>query len=180
MRLLFYDDRSLATGLADGEAPIFLAGPTSQACRTHWRIEALELLESRGFTGAVILPEFRDRAFSEVAANHFAGEICPVPGMHPVSYNILKWETYGIEHASCVLFWMPFVLTREGDLDSLPGFTTRAEVSRELTRDPDRIVLGMPADALSSAHIRYHAYFRGVPIHETLTKTVDAALSILT
>jgi hypothetical protein len=63
--------------------------------------------------------------------------------------------------------------------DTLPGFTTRAEVSRELARAPNRIVLGMPASAFSSGHIRYHAHRGGVPIHETLAATIDAVLARL-
>jgi hypothetical protein len=74
---------------------------------------------------------------------------------------------------------MPFVIAAEDDPESLPGFTTRAEVSRELARAPDRIVLGMPAGAFSSGHIRYHAHRGGVPIHETLAATIDAALARL-
>lgn len=179
MLTLFYDDRPLAPRLADAGPSIFLAGPTSRGCRTRWRLDAVELLSGRGFTGAVIIPEFRDRLFSEAAAAHFAGDACPVPGMRPVSYNILDWETTGIERATCILFWMPFAIAAEDDPDSLPGFTTRAEVSRELARAPDRIVLGMPAGAFSSGHIRYHAHRGGVPIHETLAATIDAALARL-
>lgn len=177
MRTLFYDDRPLAPRLADPAPSIFLAGPTSKGGRTRWRLDAIDLLGARGFAGAVIVPEFRDRPFGEAAATHFAGDACPVPGMRPVSYNILDWETTGIERASCVLFWMPFAIAAEDDPASLPGFTTRAEVSRELARAPDRIVLGMPAGALSSSHIRYHAHRGGVPIHDTLAATIDAALA---
>ncbi|QRO00712.1 hypothetical protein JRI60_17600 [Archangium violaceum] len=95
--------------------------------------------------------------------------------MRTTSYNILRWETAGIEQATVVLFWMPFQLAPEGD--PLPGFTTRAEVSRELARAPARIVLGMPPGALSSSHIRYHAHQGGVPIHDTLEDTVAAAVA---
>ena len=95
------------------------------------------------------------------------------------TYNILRWETAGIERSSVVLFWMPFFIAAEDDPASLPGFTTRAEVSRELARAPERIVLGMPGGALSSGHIRYHAHLRGVRIHETLEQTVAAALARL-
>ncbi len=72
---------------------------------------------------------------------------------------------------------MPFVIAAEADPASLPGFTTRAEVSRELARDPHRIVLGMPpTGVVSGGHIRYHAHLQGVPIHDTLEEAVRAAL----
>ena len=134
------------------------------------------MLGDRGFAGTAIIPEFCDRLFHEAAAVHFAGDVCPVPGMSPVSYNVLDWETRGIELATCVLFWMPFAMAAEETPEFLPGFTTRAEVSRELVRTPHRIVLGMPGGALSGAHIRYHAHRGGVPIHETLSETIDGAL----
>lgn len=181
MQTLFYDDRALAPLLAPGAATsIFLAGPTSRGTRTRWRLDALDLLAARAFTGIVVIPEFRELLFSEAAEPHFGAPASPAPGMRAVSYNILEWETTGIERAACVLFWMPFVLAAEADPASLPGFTTRAEVSRELARAPERIVLGMPPGALSSGHIRYHAHRAGVPIHDTLAATVNAALTKLT
>jgi hypothetical protein len=99
--------------------------------------------------------------------------------MRPVSHGVLRWETAGIEHASVVLFWMPFRIAGEDDPASLPGFTTRAEVSRELARDPARVVLGMPPGALSGGHIRFHAHRAGVPIAGTLEETLAAALARL-
>lgn len=173
MRILFYDDDELAQRLEDTESSIFLAGPTSRGCRTRWRIDAVELLDNRGFSGTVVIPEFRNRQFDRAAPIRFARSDCPAPGMRPTSYGILEWETIGIERSTCVLFWMPFVP------GSLPGLTTRAEVSRELARAPERIVLGMPPGELSGSHIRYHAHKGGVTIHETLPATVDAALAHL-
>jgi len=174
MKTLFYDDDL-------GDAPIarsiFLAGPTARGVpRTAWRAEALERLAASGFDGQVLLPEFRDGLFDEHAPRVFGGKPSPAPGMRPVSFNILRWETTGIERSTVVLFWMPFVIAAEDDPRSLPGFTTRAEVSRELARDPSRIVLGMPAGALSGAHIRYHAHHAGVPISATLEETIRAAI----
>lgn len=171
---LFYDDLELADRLETAGPSIFLAGPTSRVRRTPWRLQALDLLRAQGFGGTVVIPEFRDRAFCEAAASRFGGTSCPVPGMNPGTYNILRWETTGIECARGVLFWMPFQL--EDCTETLLGLTTRAEVSREIARGPDRIVLGMPLGALSGGHIRYHAHCAGVPIHETLESTVEAAI----
>jgi len=174
MKTLFYDDDL-------GDAPIarsiFLAGPTARGVlRTAWRAEALDRLDSLGFDGHVVLPEFRDGLFDDHAARVFGGKPSPVPTMRPVSFHILHWETTAIERATVVLFWMPFAIAAEDDPRSLPGFTTRAEVSRELVRDPSRVVLGMPAGALSGGHIRYHAHHAGVPIAATLEDTVRAAV----
>lgn len=95
--------------------------------------------------------------------------------MRAVSHDILRWETDGIERATVVLFWMPFSIAAEDDPASLPGFTTRAEVSRELARDPSRLVLGMPPGAVSGGHIRFHAHHAGVPVVPTLEEALMAA-----
>lgn len=122
----------------------------------------------------MVLPEFQDRFFEEAAPVVFGPGESSVPGMRTVSYNILRWETTGIESSTRVLFWMPFSME-----DSLPGFTTRAEVSREIARAPHRIVVGMPAGALSGGHIRYHAHQAGLTMHPSLEKTVRAVLDRL-
>ena len=126
----------------------------------------------------IVAREFRAEPFNIAAPRRFARDASPAPGMRPASYGILDWETEGIERASVALFWMPFVLTREDDPASLPGFTTRAEVSREIARAPRRIVLGMPEGALSGSHIRYHAHHADVQIHATLAATVTAAIEL--
>ena len=178
MRCHFYDDAILREALP---ASLFLAGPTAaRVKRTPWRKEALEWLEAKGFGGTVVIPEFRDAFFDERSRIVFGTEVeaaRAIPGMRNVSQNILTWETAGIENVSVVLFWMPFALeAKASDPASLPGFTTRAEVSRELIRDPSRIVLGMPAESLSSAHIRFHAHHAGVTIASTLIETLEGAL----
>ncbi|MGC4119591.1 MAG: hypothetical protein QM765_34470 [Myxococcales bacterium] len=177
MEQFFYDDPLEA--LRSAPAPsIFLAGPTSRGVRrTAWRAQALELLQRGGYPGSVILPEFRDGLFDERAPQRFGAGQSPVPSMRTVSFNVLTWETTGLEAASRVLFWMPFCVKDEEDPESLPGFTTRAEVARELQRSPGRLVLGMPPGALSSSHIRYHAHHSGLRIWETLEQTVAAALA---
>jgi hypothetical protein len=171
----FYDDDPPTAPIASS---IFLAGPTAAGIRrTPWRAEAVAWLDARGFAGTVLLPEFRDGLFEERAPAVFAAARSPVPNMRDLSYGVLSWETAGIEHATVVLFWMPFGIADRDDPRSLPGFTTRAEVSRELAHDPTRVVLGMPQGALSGGHIRFHAHRAGVPIATTLEDTLAAALA---
>jgi hypothetical protein len=145
--------------------------------RTPWRQEACALIAARGFTGTVVIPEFREGRFEDHVARRFGSPPSTVPGMRATSYNILRWETAAIESVTVVLFWMPFAIAAEGTPESLPGFTTRAEVAREIARDRSRVALGMPAGALSGGHIRYHAHHAGLPIADTLVATVDAALT---
>jgi hypothetical protein len=177
VRTLFYDDPCVERPIANS---VFLAGPTARGIRrTPWRAEALELLAARGFDGTVLLPELRDGEFEVLAPRLFASPPSPAPGLRDVSFNILRWETGGIENVTVVVFWMPFSVGAEHDPASLPGFTTRAEVSRELARDASRIVLGMPADAVSGSHIRYHAHRAAVPIAATLAATIELACTRL-
>ncbi len=175
MRTIFYDDPAPTAPLASS---IFLAGPTSKSTRTDWREAAIATLSAKQFTGTVIVPEFRDGAFDVHVQSRFGAPRSQVPGMRDASYNVLVWETHGIEHATVVLFWMPFALAAIEDRASLPGFTTRAEVSREIVRDPQRVVLGMPTGALSSSHIRFHAHRAGLRIEPSLPETVDAAMAV--
>ncbi len=174
-RVRYYDDE-----LDDLGRSIFLAGPTAGAGgRTAWRARALELLDEQGWDGEVVIPEFRADRFVAAVHRRFGAPPSPVPGQKTTSYNVLRWETRGIETVTVVLFWMPFALADKDDPASLPGFTTRAEVSRELARAPGRIVLGMPPTGVMSAgHIRYHAHHQGVPIHDTLEATVAAAIAL--
>jgi hypothetical protein len=178
MQTIFYDDLAPSAPIPRS---IFLAGPIANGiCRTPWRAQVLDYLTIQGFMGTVILPEFRAGLFAELAPGRFRTDEVPTPsGMRTTSYNILDWETAGIELSTLVLFWMPFCLAEPGNPTSLPGFTTRAEVSREVARSPWRVVLGMPQGALSSSHIRYHAYREGLPIWPTLKQTIDVALARL-
>lgn len=179
MRLVFYDLRELAPAL-EGVTSVFLAGPTvPQPGITAWRKEAVDLFSQGGFDGALVIPEFETRNYKDVAAQHFGLPPSPVRELKAHSYNVLAWETVGIEKSTHVMFWMPFSIGEEHDPESLPGFTTRAEVARELVRSPRRITLGMTPDALSSAHIRFHAHHAGVTIHPTLEQTVAAVLARL-
>ena len=180
---IFYEDASPRHSLPQS---IFLAGPTCRLGRTAWREEALAILAAKQFTGTVIIPEFRDGRFAERVPARFAGPPNPVPGMRDTSYHILVWETNGIEHAHVVLYWMPFGHEANADdASSLLGLTTRAEVSREIARPrrrllPERfVVLGMPPNAMSASHIRFHAHQAGWKIESSLAATVDAAIQKL-
>ncbi len=176
MRVLFYDDQDLHQQLAARPRSMFLGGPTARGVpRTPWRLQALELLGQLGYGGLVVIPEFFDGQFDVHAPLVFERGKSPVPNVRALSYNVLRWETAGIELCETVLFWMPFGISAPDDPGSLPGFTTRAEVSREISRDPSRLVLGMPPQVLAGGHIRFHAHAAGLTVHETLEETVRAA-----
>lgn len=170
---LFYDDVPFSAPHADS---IFLIGPTAaHAHRTPWRAEAVSGLRHRGFAGVIVIPEFRAGGFRR----DFFEDRKPaqIPGMSRTSQRILEWETAGIDHAHVLLAWMPFtLLADEHDPASLPGFTTRPEVARATAMRHPRLVLGMPAGALSGGHLRYHAYRAQIPIYDTLAECLRVAV----
>lgn len=174
--LRFYDDPP-----TPAPRSIFLAGPTSRVNgRTPWRARAIELMSAA--VAAVpradvelVIPEFRDGVFRR---EHFDdGGPSTTPGMARSSERILEWETAGIDGARVLLVWMPFTVT-DGD-DSLPGFTTRAEVARAIAQRRPRLALGIPQGALSGGHIRYHAHRAGYRIVTTLEECVAEATRLL-
>lgn len=65
MLAFFYDDPLQERAIPRS---IFLAGPTVRGQgRTPWRAEAMAWLEARGFDGTVLVPEFRQGSFDELA-----------------------------------------------------------------------------------------------------------------
>jgi hypothetical protein len=168
MQLRWYDDPPTPR-----TPSIFLAGPTARAGGTPWRREVVRLCAA--FDVELVLPEFRDGVFRREAFDD--GLTSTTPGMQRASERILAWETACIDAATVLLVWMPFVIN-DGD-DSLPGFTTRAEVSRAIAQHRPRLALGMPSGALSGGHIRYHAHRAQLPISTRLEECVAAALALV-
>ena len=176
MKTIFYDDDTIHSF---APRSIFLAGPTGRdVVRTPWRAQALGLLSKLRPEGVAIVPEFRDKLFDRdhFEQPHVLGrqrlcDLKPIPGMRKSSQVILNWETAGIDNCDVLLVWMPFS-------DELPGRTTRCEVSRAIEqarhlRGPKhfaKLVLGIPPDADTTGHIRYHAYHAGVEIFPTLDR----------
>lgn len=126
MKVLRYEN-SLEEILAKSEQPkIFLAGPTVRGNQQHltsWRFEAVDTFESMGFDGTLIIPEFTDRAESDLGKDW-----------------IVNWEFNGLREADCILFWIP--RTRE-----LIGLTTNFEMGYWMGKERDKMVYGRPNDA---------------------------------
>lgn len=173
----FYNDLVLED---TGRPSIFLAGPTSRYRSTQWRLEAVHQLMCHSALQAcdVFIPELQDDFGTSSVEALFDGPLPAFAGMSKVSANVLEWESQRITTATVVLFWMPFTTAMVDD--PLPGLTTRAEVSREIALgNRDRVVLGMPSNAVSGSHIRYWAHKGGFPIYTTLEDTVNAAVQMI-
>ncbi|MBI2805257.1 MAG: NUDIX hydrolase [Planctomycetes bacterium] len=126
---------------------LFLMGPTARgnpATMTDWRAEALRLLETHGFKGDVFVPEPRDGVWTDDYARQIA------------------WEDAALHRADHILVWLP------RRMDTLPGLTTNDEWGYWKSRDPARLMLGVPADAENVRYQRYYATGLGIPVFDSL------------
>lgn len=143
---------------------IFLAGPTVRGNQQHltsWRIEAIEEFRRHGFDGALVVPEFTDRAASDLGKDW-----------------IVEWEFTGLRRADSILFWIP--RTRE-----LIGLTTNWEHGYWVGRERNKVVYGRPDDAYRISYLdimwKLAAEERGdsgKDIFCTLSDTVAASIKM--
>lgn len=140
---------------------VFLAGPTPRAGDDveSWRPAAIAELAAQ-WTGdeplTVLTPESRGGK----RAKHYDDQV--------------SWETAARQRADAILFWIP------RDLRTLPGMTTNVEFGLDVATG--RAVLGCPPDCPNPERNRYLIYVarrHGVPVRETLTDTVSAALGLI-
>lgn len=145
---------------------IFLAGPTVRGNQPHltsWRFEAIKLFEERGFKGNLIIPEFKSRTESD-----------------QFRYDIPQWEFAGLCRSHVNMFWIP--RTRE-----LIGLTTNHEHGYWMAKDRSKVVYGRPNDAYRMTYLdimwvedaKLRGIRSGIPIYNTLPKTVDASIALL-
>ncbi|MBI2633196.1 MAG: nucleoside 2-deoxyribosyltransferase domain-containing protein [Parcubacteria group bacterium] len=133
---------------------IFLAGPTPRDKEMKsWRPEALKILEEKGYSGTVFVPEDRD-------------------GKTKGSYDDqVEWEWQALERADCILFWIP------RDLETMPAFTTNVEFG--LWVKSGKIVLGAPKDAPNMRYLKALGEKYDVSQSHTLEDTINNALRYL-
>jgi len=148
---------------------VFLAGPSSHR---RWRPGAVSLLREGGYTGCIVIPEFRSGVFDKSRFDD--GEASTIPGMSRSSQKIMEWETTCIDNAAVLLIWMPY--TDFSDERQWTGLSTRGEAARAIATRRNGLVLGMPPDAFRSGQDRYHAHKAGFVIYPTLEATCAAAL----
>ena len=107
---------------------LFLAGPTPRAAGTvSWRPEALRILASVGYGGAIIIPE-------------------PRSGEWRHSYvDQTTWEGEMRARADLIVFWVPRELTH------MPAFTTNIEFGEDY--DNCRCIYGRPEGAPKNRYL---------------------------
>ena len=113
------------------DRPIFLVGPTPRDTETEsWRPYAVEILESFGWDGDVLIPERRGW---NVKFDYI---------------DQVEWEKKGIEachQEGCVAAWVP------RDLETMPAFTTNVEFGLCVTSG--RFVYGRPDSAPNNRYL---------------------------
>jgi len=135
---------------------IFLAGPSPRSSTDKdWRQQALLQLQWWNFDGVVFVPLFRNG-----------------PGSQEFDFQAqCDWETKYLAMADCIVFWVP------RDMKELPGLTTNVEWG--MWFDSGKAVLGYPPEAEHMRYLHWHGKREGVPVHNTLEETIQAALTRL-
>lgn len=142
-----------------GGTSVFLAGPTPRSSEVpSWRPAAIEALTDR-WDGAEPLVVFSPEDRGGFRAADYDDQV--------------EWEAKARAAASAILFWIP------RDLRTMPGFTTNVEFGLDVPTG--RVVLGCPPDCPNPERNRYLIHVardHGVPVRETLSDTVAAALVV--
>jgi 8-oxo-dGTP pyrophosphatase MutT (NUDIX family) len=145
---------------------IFLAGPSLRPDQIYemesWRKDAFQILEDKGFDGTIFCPENRDWKMNE-----------------GFDYDAqVEWEERCLNVADCIVFWVPRDLTIDGKGNpKLAAFTTNVEWGT--WNKSGKVVFGSPPKAPKNTYLRYYADKYNVPVGDTLTETLDAALEKL-
>jgi calcineurin-like phosphoesterase family protein len=138
---------------------IFLAGPTMRISENFdgvndsWRLNAINLLRKAGFTGNIIVPEFKNNT----KPNGWSYE------------KQIEWEILGLSSATVILFWIP------RELNKLPAFTTNIEFGEWL--HSGKIVIGAPSDAPKNDYLKARCNKLKIQWNNTLLDTVSNAIN---
>ena len=152
MTIIYSSDPISHLNLADRS--LFLAGPTPRSKDVpSWRPSAVKILSDFGFQGQVLIPEPRDGKW---ASNYL---------------NQVEWEHEGLEHCSCIVFWVPRIMA------TMPALTTNVEFGRYVAST--RAIYGRPDNA---EHCRYldwlYNKYNWKPIKNNLEDLMELAITV--
>lgn len=143
---------------------LFLCGPSIRPSQIKeiesWRDAAIQILNDIGFDGTVFTPIPRVLKEGHVYEDQ------------------VNWEDKFLNIADCILFWVPRDLSQDskGNL-KLPAFTTNVEFG--FWAESGKIIFGCPEDAEKVTYLKHYCDKFNIPIHETLTDTLRAAIQML-
>ena len=135
-----------------GIKSIFLAGPTPRdSSVASWRPEALKILEERGFTGMVFVPERSDWK----AQFNYDDQV--------------GWELSGLSISTVILFWVPRCMLK------MPALTTNVEFGMNIKNG--NVIYGRPDWATSIKYLDYiYKLYKNESPCNTLESTIERAL----
>lgn len=135
---------------------IFLAGPTPRKDSViSWRPTAIHFLHTLKFPGVILSPEFRHGKFQE-----------------KIDYEEqIKWEEKALQHATCILFWIP------RNMETMPALTTNDEWGT--WKNSGKCVLGCPEDAVSVIYQIRFAWQNEIPFSTSLLETCRNAIELI-
>lgn len=136
------------------DAAVFLAGPLPRSAEVPaWNRDAVAFLEGqwreRGRL-VVFTPELREGVLTD-----YTGQA--------------DWESRWMHASDVIVFWVP------RDMDTMPALTTNIEYGAWVASG--KVVFGAPPEAPKNEYLRHLADANGVPVSDTLTGTVRAALA---
>lgn len=162
-----------------------------------WRAAFCELLERRGFSGIVVVPEFGVKGseagwFAKYAERYFGDTQVP-QGMRgkPASVGIVRWEERHMASADVTVAWKDVRRTQPGlGLNARPeiyGLILRWRVAQAV-RDqehvfdspiwaPGHLILGIPETAQAVTRDHLEAFEAGLPVYATLGELARQAVA---
>jgi len=137
---------------------IFLAGPTYRVkarskVKESWRQNAVNYLDKYGFTGSVVIPEYRGNKL-------------------PENWNLIDqvdWEVSFMRGADLIIFWIP------RNMKSLPGLTTNIEFGEYL--HSGKIFIGAPSEAVKNEYLIERCRRLHIPWYTDLEELVKTCVT---
>lgn len=132
---------------------VFLAGPTPRDKVTKsWRPEMVAALKERGFSGNVVIPEYR--------------------GSKPKRFSYrsqVEWEVEWLGESNSILFWVP------RNMKFFPALTTNIEFGEHM--HSGKIILGFPRDAEHMEYFKARAEMHDIPYSNDMNEVVDMIIN---
>jgi len=135
---------------------IFLAGPTPRTRAVKsWRPDFIHQLESKDINKdlTIIIPEFK-----VYDPNNFKNR----------SYETnVEWEEYYLFASTFIIFWIP------RNMITMPALTTNVEFGMWICKQPGKLILGSPEDAVKNRYLEYYARKNAVPVYKTMDELIN-------
>lgn len=150
MNILQPIENGLFTDLGELRNSIFLAGPCprTEGFSDEWRLEAMEFLNSLGFSGTVITPTNPD-----------------YPENNPDALTLqTNWEYEAMRKASAIVFWI-------NRSEKHPGLTTNIELGEWW--DKPGIYIGWPENAIKTGYIKIRLQKRGIEPYSDMKQMLE-------